>query len=101
MTNDNGARLFCMGLGIGVAAAFLFTPKSGVESRRYLRDKADEGKDYLKRQAQQVADNTADVLDRTAKAVRHQKENLGAAVDAGRQAYREAVATMPDGEFTA
>lgn len=93
MTNDNGTKLFCMGLGIGVAAAFLFAPKSGEASRQYIRNKADEGADYLKRQAQQVADSTADVLDRAAKAVRHQKESVEAAVDAGRNAYREAAGT--------
>jgi gas vesicle protein len=99
MTNDNGTKLFCMGLGIGVAAAFLFTPKSGQASRQYIRNKADEGADYLKRQAQQVADSTADVLDKAAKAVRHQKENVAAAVDAGRNAYREAAATTPESDF--
>jgi gas vesicle protein len=88
-----------MGLGIGVAAAFLFTPKSGQDSRQYLRNKADEGADYLKKQAQQVADSTADVLDRAAKAVRHQKENVEAAVDAGRNAYREAAAATPESDF--
>ena len=99
MTNDNGARLFCMGLGIGVAAAFLFTPQSGQDSRQFLRNKADEGADYLKKQAQQVANTTADVLDRAAKAVRHQKENVEAAVDAGRNAYREAAAATPESDF--
>ncbi len=99
MTNDNGTKLFCMGLGIGVAAAFLFTPKSGQDSRQYLRNKADEGADFLKKQAQQVANTTADVLDRTAKAVRHQKENVEAAVDAGRSAYREAAASTPENDF--
>jgi gas vesicle protein len=99
MTNDNGTKLFCMGLGIGVAAAFLFAPKSGPASRQYIRAKADEGADYLKRQAQQVADSTADVLDRAAKAVRNQKETVVAAVDAGRSAYRQAAATAPDGEY--
>ena len=99
MTSDNGARLFCMGLGVGIAAAFLFTPRSGQASREYIRAKADEGADYLKKQAQQVADTTADVLDRAAKAVRHQKENVTAAVDAGRSAYREAAATTPDSDF--
>jgi gas vesicle protein len=88
-----------MGLGIGVAAAFLFTPKSGQDSRQYLRSKADEGADYLKKQAQQVANTTADVLDRAAKAVRHQKENVEAAVDAGRNAYREAAASTPESDF--
>jgi len=99
MTNDNGTKLFCMGLGIGVAAALLFTPKSGQASRQYIRNQAGKGADHLKRQAQQVADSTADVLDRAAKAVRHQKENLAAAMDAGRNAYREAAATTPKSDY--
>ena len=99
MTNDNGTKLFCMGVGLGVAAAFLFAPKSGRNSRQYLRDKADEGAGYLKRQGQEIANGAADILERSAKAVRHQKENVMAAVDAGRDALREGIATTPESDY--
>jgi gas vesicle protein len=99
MTNDNGAKLFCMGLGIGAAAAFLFAPKSGRDARKLIQDKAGEGTDYLKRKSQDMAGSAADVLDRGVKTVRHQKENLTAAVDAGTAAYREAMATTPESDY--
>jgi gas vesicle protein len=99
MTNDSGTKLFCLGLGLGVATAFLLTPKSGRDARQYFRDKADEGTDYLKRQGQELANGAADMLDRGAKAIRHQKENVMAAVDAGREALREGMATTPESDY--
>lgn len=99
MTNENATKLFCFGLGIGVATAFLLTPKSGSDSRKYLKSKADEGADYLKRQAQELANGAADVLERGAKTVRHQKENVMAAVNAGKDAFREGVATTPESDY--
>ena len=104
MSDNNGAGLFCLGLGIGVATAFLLTPKSGAESRQYLKDRANEGADYLKTKADEstdylkrqgdelaktattVAKNASDALDRGAKTVRHHKENVMSAVNAGREA---------------
>jgi len=88
MTNDNGAKLFCIGLGIGVAGAFLLTPRSGRASRQYLRSKAEEGADYITRQTQELVNGAADILDQSAKAIRRQKESVMAAVDAGKNALR-------------
>jgi gas vesicle protein len=82
-----------------VAAGLLFAPKSGPETRDLLRSKADEGKDYLKKRTTEVRDQAADVLERGKSTVTRQRDNLVAAVEAGKQAYREAVSTMPsDGE---
>jgi hypothetical protein len=39
------------------------------------------------------------MLDRGAKAIRHQKENVMAAVDAGREALREGMATTPESDY--
>ena len=41
--NDSGSRFaigFTLGIAIGVALGFLFTPKSGKETRDLLKDKA-------------------------------------------------------------
>ncbi len=95
MTNDNGMKHFCLGLGIGVAAAVLFAPRSGSDSRRILRTKAQEGADYLKQQSQDLANNANQVVEKGMRTVRQQTENVMAAVDAGRSAYREALATTP------
>jgi gas vesicle protein len=91
MEDDSKLSYFFLGLGLGVAAGVLFAPKSGAETRDFLRSKAEEGTDYVKRRAEDLRDTTADAFDRSKDSIRRQKDNLSAAVDAGKQAYREAV----------
>jgi gas vesicle protein len=93
MEDDNKFSYFFLGLGLGVAAGLLFAPKSGPETRDLLRAKADEGKEFLKRRTTEVRDQTADAIERGRTAVYKQRDNLTAAVEAGKQAYREAVNT--------
>ncbi len=89
--NANKLSFFFLGLGIGVAVGILFAPKSGQETREMIRSKAGEGKDYLRRRSEEIRDSATTVLERGKSAVTRQKDQLAAAVEAGRQAYREAV----------
>jgi len=91
MEDDNKLSYFFLGLGLGVAVGVLFAPKSGAETRDFLRSKAEEGGDYVKRRAEDLRDTAADAIDRSKDTLRRHKDNLAAAVDAGRQAYRETV----------
>ncbi len=91
MDEDKKLSYFCLGLGIGVAVGILFAPKSGEETRQLLKSKADEGKDYLRRRSEELKGSATDVLERSRSAILRQKEQLAAAVEAGRQAYRETV----------
>jgi gas vesicle protein len=91
MEEDKRISYFCLGLGIGVAVGMLFAPDSGQHTRQRLRSKADESKDYLRRKGDELRDSTTDLVDRGKMALQRQKEQLAAAVDAGRQAYRESV----------
>jgi gas vesicle protein len=96
MEDDSKFSYFFLGLGLGVAAGLLFAPKSGPETRDLLRSKADEGKEYLKRRGTEVRDQAAEVLERGKSTVSKQRDNLVAAVEAGKQAYREAVTNVPN-----
>ena len=96
MDDDNKFSYFFLGLGLGVAAGLLFAPKSGPETRDLLMAKADEGKEYLKRRTTELQDQASDVLDRGKSTVTRQRDNLVAAVEAGKQAYREAVSATPN-----
>ncbi len=96
MDDDNKFSYFFLGLGLGVAAGLLFAPKSGPETRDLLRSKADEGKEYLKKRSTELQDQAADVLERGKSTVTRQRDNLVAAVEAGKQAYREAVTSTPN-----
>jgi gas vesicle protein len=98
MEDDSKFSYFFLGLGLGVAAGLLFAPKSGPETRDLLRSKADEGKEYLKRRSTEVRDQAAEVLERSKSTVTKQRDNLVAAVEAGKQAYREAVTSTPNDE---
>jgi gas vesicle protein len=99
MEEDKRISYFCLGLGIGVAVGILFAPKSGQETRQLLRTKADDSKDFLVRKSGELKDSAVDLADRGKLALQRQKEQLAAAVDAGRQAYKESV-TAPAPEET-
>ncbi len=96
MEDDNKFSYFFLGLGLGVAAGLLFAPKSGPETRDLLRSKADEGKEFLKRRTAEVRDQASDAIERGRSTVTKQRDNLMAAVEAGKQAYREAVSATPN-----
>lgn len=96
MEDDNKFSYFFLGLGLGVAAGLLFAPKSGPETRDLLRSKADEGKEYLKRRSAEVRDQASDAIERGKSTVNRQRDNLMAAMEAGKQAYREAVSATPN-----
>jgi gas vesicle protein len=91
MEDDSKLSYFFLGLGLGVAVGVLFAPKSGIETRALLRDKADEGTEYVKRRSQELRDQAAEAVERGKDQVQRHKDNLSAAVEAGRAAYREAI----------
>jgi gas vesicle protein len=91
MDDDNKFSYFFLGLGLGVAVGLLFAPKTGAETRDLIRSKADEGKEYLKRRTVDLKDSANDVVEKGRSAVNRQRDNLTAAVEAGKQAYRDAV----------
>jgi gas vesicle protein len=102
MEEKNGFGYFLLGLGIGVAAGILFAPRPGEETRQLLADKAGEGADYLRNRAQDGSEyvkqrsddlkqSAADLYEKSRSTVVRQKETLNAAVEAGKQAYRDAV----------
>lgn len=83
---------FLVGLGVGVGLGLILAPESGEEIRGTLKDKADEGKDYLKKQASEFRESASGIVDRGREAVNRQKDTLNDAIQAGKQAYREKVA---------
>jgi gas vesicle protein len=92
MADERKLSYFFLGMGIGVAVGILFAPKSGEETRQYLRSKTDEGKDYLRKRSDELIDSAEDVVERGKTAIGRQKDQIAAAVEAGKQAYREALA---------
>ena len=92
MDDDKKLSYFCLGLGIGVAVGVLFAPKAGDETRQIIRGKAEEGKDFIRRRAEGFKGQAEELVDRSKDVLAQKKEQVSAAMEAGKQAYREAVA---------
>src|ERR1700680_1844891 len=88
--SGSGSKLsyFLAGIGIGTLVGILFAPKSGEETREYLSQRAEEGKDYAQRKARELRERADDLVQRGKQAAARQKESISAAVDAGREAYQ-------------
>src|SRR5215470_12822807 len=91
---------FMAGAGLGAVLALLFAPKSGREtremiartgrdSREFLNNKVAEGRQMVEERGRRIGDDFTSFLDRSKEAVQRQKEQLTAAFEAGKQAYRE------------
>ena len=95
MDDSKGLSYFFLGLGIGVAVGVMFAPQSGEETRGLLRSKAQEGGDYIRRRSEEVREQATDMVERGKTVVSKQREQLNAAMEAGKQAYRDAIAQNP------
>jgi gas vesicle protein len=78
---------FLVGLGIGSAVGMLFAPKSGEKTREYLAEKASEGNEYARKKARELKDRAEDAVGRGQETIAQTKEQLAAAIDAGRKSY--------------
>jgi gas vesicle protein len=103
MAESGGADkffFFLAGAGIGAVVALLFAPKSGRETRELIARTATEGRDFISTKVgesrqfvedkgRKVSDDFTSFIDRSKDAVQRQKEQLTAAFEAGKAAYRE------------
>ncbi|PYS41498.1 MAG: YtxH domain-containing protein [Acidobacteria bacterium] len=92
--------LFLAGAGIGAVLALLFAPKSGREtrellartatdSREFIASKVTEGRQLVDEKRRKLTDDFGSFVDKSKEAVQRQKEQLTAAFEAGKAAYRE------------
>jgi gas vesicle protein len=100
--NSGGDKFlyFLAGAGIGAVLALLFAPKSGKETRdliartatdgrEYISQKVSEGRQFVGDTGRKVSDDFSSFVDRSKEALNRQKEQISAAFEAGKAAYRE------------
>ena len=116
-SNGQGVAWFLAGLGVGALIGILYAPKSGRETREDLAQGAREGTEYLRARGRQAAEQVGQIVDkgkeqvnqyvgrgrevvdrgraqwedfveRGKNLVHDQTTRVGAAVDAGREAYQ-------------
>ena len=112
-----GVAWFLAGLGVGALVGILYAPKSGRETREDLAQGAREGSEYLRARSRQAAEQVGQYVDKSREQVNQyvgrgremvdrgraqwedfvergknivtdQTSRVGAAVDAGRDAYQ-------------
>ena len=88
--NNIGSKVsfFIVGLGVGALVGILFAPKSGEETREYLSNKAEEGKEYAQRKARELRERAEDLIERSKEIMARQKDAVSSAVEAGKETYR-------------
>jgi len=79
---------FLVGLGIGAAIGILFAPSSGEETREFLSNKADQGREYAQKKARELRERAEDLIERSKEIIARQSDAVSSAVDAGKEAYR-------------
>jgi len=83
------AAYFLAGLGVGAIIALLFAPTSGEEAREYIGRKAGEGRDYVSSRGREIRRQAEELVEKAKDLVTQQKEQLSAALEAGKQAYQD------------
>ena len=96
--DDSGSTFLAFVVGglAGAVLALLYAPRTGKETRDLLGEKVREAeergrdlKEQVRTRGRAIVDEASDYLDRQRDSVEQRKERFAAAVDAGRQTYRE------------
>lgn len=109
---NNSMLFFLIGAGIGAVTALLFAPKAGAELRSEIADASRRGLDQARDTGRQIGERATDyyqtgverasevaarsretlneLTERSKEAVTRQKSSIAAAIEAGKQGYREA-----------
>jgi gas vesicle protein len=89
--DKNGLSSFLLGLGVGVGIGMLFAPKSGEETRKLIKNKAGEGTEFVKQRGTEIKQTATEWVEKGKDALGRQKDTISDAVEAGKQAYRDAL----------
>jgi gas vesicle protein len=87
--NGNSLLWFLAGLGIGAVVGVLYAPKAGAELRQALRERAEEGRDFMRDRAREARTQASDWVDRGRDYLNQQRDQFKSAYEAGRQAYQD------------
>jgi gas vesicle protein len=80
---------FLVGGGIGAVIALLFAPRTGRETRDLIAQRASESRDRVASAGRNVSDKVTSYIERGKEVVNSQRDQFSAAIEAGKQAYRD------------
>ena len=77
-------KAFLIGLSAGAIITLLYAPKTGRDTRRYIRRRVDRSVELMERNAKRVNRLQQDVRDKSRKTLKRADKALNAAILAGR-----------------
>ncbi len=80
------ALSFLLGSAVGAGLAVLLTPKSGPETREFIREQAYSARGEALKVADDVKDKASELLDKSKEVVEQKKAILESALEAGKAA---------------
>ena len=88
---SSGSVLLAFVLGgiVGAGIALLVAPQSGIETRRKIKELAEEATEKANEFAGSTKAKVASTIDKAKDMYEEQKSAVAAAVDAGKQAYQK------------
>ncbi|HSW38604.1 MAG TPA: YtxH domain-containing protein [Acidobacteriota bacterium] len=88
---SGGEKLLFLMVGavIGAVTALLFAPRSGEETRNIIASKVREGTDRIANESRHLAEMTTEYVEKGKELLQHQKDQMAAAFEAGKQAYKK------------
>ncbi len=88
---SNYLTFFLVGLGIGAVVALVLAPQPGEETRRYIAEKAGQGKEVITTKGRKVRGQAGDAMAKGRELLMKGRERFEEAVRAGKQTYRAAL----------
>jgi gas vesicle protein len=88
--NTKDVGLLALGVSLGAAVGLLCAPRSGKVTRRFVRLKANSAKSSMRDRGLEIRRSALSRVERASQSIKDAKANLAAAVEAGKEAYREA-----------
>jgi gas vesicle protein len=95
--DGNSFLWFLAGLGLGAVVGVLYAPLAGAETRRAIREKAEEGSEYVRSRAREAREQAQQWAGRGREVLNQQRDQFRSAYEAGRQAYHDATTAESSG----
>ena len=79
---------------MGAVVVLLFAPKTGVQTRKLIAKKAEEGKDYVVSRGKEFRGQAEELVEKGKGLVSKQKERLAEALETGKEAARSTLSRV-------
>ena len=78
-----------IGLGLGAIAGLLLAPRSGEETRKYLRERSNKGLDTLNQRAGKLRESAEGIVKKGKEFIDPHRDSVKTDTEAEKQAYEE------------